>query len=123
MPAARRDLSLAVPDTLDAELLGDRSAPSSAPTPARSNRSSCCPRPPIIDLTEPARARLGMNPAQKNILLRLILRDLEHTLSSGQANRLRDLVYAGLHVGSAAQWATARAESRAAALTKAAAAQ
>lgn len=61
--------------------------------------------------------RLGMSPEHKNVLLRLIFRDLDRTLSSAQANRLRDLVYAGLHVGSAAQWASDPRESTAAALS------
>lgn len=107
MPAARRDLSVAVPDTLDAELLGDR-VRTILGTDARAvEQVIVLFETAYADLPEPARARLGMNPRHKNILLRLTLRDLERTLSSAQANRLRDLVYAGLHVGSATQWATA----------------
>jgi phenylalanyl-tRNA synthetase alpha chain len=63
---------------------------------------------PYADLPQPARDRLGMSPDQKNVLLRLVLRDLERTLSSEDANRIRDKVYGGVHAGSVAQWATAR---------------
>ncbi|MGH3875340.1 MAG: hypothetical protein ACRDSR_28240 [Pseudonocardiaceae bacterium] len=110
MPAARRDLSVAVPDTLDAELLGDR-VRTILGTDARAvEEVAILSQTAYADLPEPARARLGMSPGQHNVLLRLVFRDLERTLNSAQANRLRDLVYAGLHVGSAAQWTTDRRE-------------
>lgn len=123
MPATRRDLSLAVPDTLDAELLGDRVRTILGTDALAVEQVVVLSETAYADLPEPAQARLGMNPGHKNILLRLILRDLERTLSSAQANRLRDRVYAGLHVGSATQWATDRRAPTAAAVTKAAAAQ
>jgi len=106
MPAARRDLSLAVPDTLDAELLGDRVRTILGTDALAVEQVIVLSETAYADLPEPARTRLGMNPEHKNILLRLLLRDLEHTLSSAQANRLRDLIYAGLHLGSATHWAT-----------------
>jgi phenylalanyl-tRNA synthetase alpha chain len=120
MPAARRDLSLAVPDTLDAELLGDRVRTILGTKALAVEEIIVLSETAYLDLPEPARARLGMSPGHKNVLLRLIFRDLNRTLSSAQANQLRDLVYAGLHVGSATQWARHPRESRAAALTKAA---
>jgi phenylalanyl-tRNA synthetase alpha chain len=52
-----------------------------------------------------ARARLGLRPGQKNVLLRLVLRAPERTLTAPEANRLRDAVYAALHQGTAHQWA------------------
>jgi phenylalanyl-tRNA synthetase alpha chain len=119
MPAARRDLSLAVPNTLDTELLGDQ-VRTILGTKARAvEQVIVLSETAYIDLPEPARARLGISPEHKNILLRLILRDLDRTLTSTRANRLRDLVYAGLHVGSATQWASDPRGSGAAALTKA----
>jgi phenylalanyl-tRNA synthetase alpha chain len=120
MPAARRDLSVAVPDTLDAELLGDRIRTILGTEALTVEEVVVLSETAYVDLPKPARARLGMSPGHKNVLLRLVLRDLDRTLSSAQANRLRDLVYAGLHVGSAAQWASDPGESTAAALTKAA---
>ncbi len=117
MPAARRDLSVAVPDALDAELLGDRVRTILGTKALAVEEVIVLSETPYADLPEPARARLGMSPEHKNVLLRLIFRDLDRTLSSAQANRLRDLVYAGLHVGSAAQWAFDPRESTAAALS------
>jgi phenylalanyl-tRNA synthetase alpha chain len=53
-----------------------------------------------------ARTRLGIAPGQRNLLVRLVLRPLDRTLTDAEANRLRDRVYAALHEGSVAQWAT-----------------
>ena len=49
--------------------------------------------------------RLGIGPHQKNVLVRVVLRHLERTLTDKEANRLRDRIYAALHQGSAHQWA------------------
>ena len=118
MPAARRDLSVAVPDTLDAELLGDRVRTILGTEALAVEEVVVVSETAYVDLPEPARTRLRMSPEHKNVLLRLVLRDLDRTLSSPQANRLRDLVYAGLHVGTPAQWASVPGKSPAAALTK-----
>jgi phenylalanyl-tRNA synthetase alpha chain len=40
------------------------------------------------------------------VLLRLVIRDLERTLTSAEANELRDAVYAVLHQGSVKTWAS-----------------
>lgn len=61
-----------------------------------------------LDLPPAARARLGISSHQKNVLLRLVIRDLERTLTSGEANQLRDDVYAAVHEGSVKSWACAR---------------
>ncbi len=60
-------------------------------------------------LPEAARQRIGLHAGQKNLLLRLVLRDLDRTLTSAEANALRDRVYAGLHEGTAHQRTTGRA--------------
>jgi phenylalanyl-tRNA synthetase alpha chain len=62
---------------------------------------------PYHRLPPQAVARLGIRPGQKNVLVRVVLRHLERTLTDEQANRMRDRVYAALHRGSAHQW-TAR---------------
>jgi phenylalanyl-tRNA synthetase alpha chain len=43
---------------------------------------------------------LGLRPGQKNVLLRLVLRHPDRTLTAREANDLRDRVYASLHEGS-----------------------
>jgi hypothetical protein len=41
-----------------------------------------------------------------NVLLRVVLRHLERSLTAAEANAVRDRIYAGLHEGTAYQWAS-----------------
>jgi phenylalanyl-tRNA synthetase alpha chain len=107
MPATARDLSLAVADQLDAELLGDRVRDLLGPDAEAVEEVAVLAETGHDDLPEAARRRMGLAPGQKNVLLRLVLRDLRRTLSTSEANALRDRVYAGLHEGSAHEWASA----------------
>jgi phenylalanyl-tRNA synthetase alpha chain len=49
--------------------------------------------------------RLGISPGQKNVLLRVVLRALDRTLTHDECNTLRDTLYAALHRGTAWEWA------------------
>jgi phenylalanyl-tRNA synthetase alpha chain len=105
MPPTHRDLSLAVAGSLDAELLGDQvrdllgtDADAVEAVEVRSETA-------YQHLPPSARDRMGMRPDQKNILLRVVLRHPSRTLTADQANELRDRLYAGLHAGSAYEWA------------------
>jgi phenylalanyl-tRNA synthetase alpha chain len=106
MPAVHRDLSLAVAADLDADLLGDRVRALLGPDAAAVEAITIRSETGYADLPESARQRMGVRPGQKNVLLRVVLRDLSRTLTSGEANALRDRVYAGLHEGSAHEWTT-----------------
>jgi len=61
---------------------------------------------PYAQLPPSAIARMGMTPDQKNVLVRIVLRHLERTLTDGEANELRDRIYAALHRGSRHEWAS-----------------
>ena len=63
-------------------------------------------RTPASALSELARARIGLGEEQENVLLRVVLRAVDRTLTHAECNRLRDAVYAAVHEGSAAQWAS-----------------
>jgi phenylalanyl-tRNA synthetase alpha chain len=105
-PAIQRDLSIAVPLAATAEELGDRVR---AVLGARSDaleEISVIAETSWLDLSVAARRRLGMSATQKNVLLRLVIRDVACTLTSAQANELRDEVYGALHEGSVATWAS-----------------
>lgn len=104
MPPARRDLSLAVAEELDAELLGDRVRRALGPEAAAVEEVAVLSETRYGDLPAAARDRMGMRPGQKNVLLRVVLRDLSRTLTAEQANALRDRVYAALHEGAAGEW-------------------
>ena len=54
---------------------------------------------PCADLPDVARQRLGCNPSQKNVLVRITLRDLERSITNDEANRLYGQVYARVNKG------------------------
>jgi phenylalanyl-tRNA synthetase alpha chain len=105
MPAITRDLSVAVPDDDDEETLGDRVRD------ALGADASCVEEVRVLSATAyphlPASAigRLGATPGQQNLLVRVVLRDLETTLTNQAANSLRDRIYHALHQGTEYQWA------------------
>lgn len=104
-PPIRRDLSIAVREAATAEELGDRVRE------ALGARARDVEAVDVLDetagesLPPAARARLGLRPGQKNVLLRVVLRSPERTLTDPEANGLRDAVYAALHEGDVHHWA------------------
>ncbi len=54
---------------------------------------------PGADLPEIARHRLGWQPGQKNVLVRVVLRHAERTMTRDEANALRERVVDALHEG------------------------
>jgi phenylalanyl-tRNA synthetase alpha chain len=105
-PPIYRDLSVAVADEANAEELGDQVRSSLAAASASIESVEVLAETSYLDLSLAARRRLGITPRQKNVLLRLVIRDLERTLTSAEANELRDAVYAALHRGSVKTWAS-----------------
>jgi phenylalanyl-tRNA synthetase alpha chain len=105
MPAITRDLSVAVCDGEDEETLGDRVRD------ALGADTGCVEEVRVLSATAyeqlPASAisRLRARPGQKNLLVRVVLRDLEKTLTNETANALRDRIYRALHQGTEYQWA------------------
>ncbi|PZF80164.1 PheS-related mystery ligase SrmL [Jiangella anatolica] len=99
LPPARRDLSVAVPAGSDAELLGDRVREALGPDADLVEEVAVLSTTPYADLPDAARDRLGIRPGQENVLLRLVLRPVDRTLTSEEANVLRDRVYTALHSG------------------------
>lgn len=106
MPAATRDLSIAVGEDVDEELLGDRVRQILGPAATALEEVVILGQTGYIDLPASARRRMGMRPSQKNVLLRLVIRDLSRTLTATEANGIRDRVYAGLHEGTEHEWST-----------------
>jgi phenylalanyl-tRNA synthetase alpha chain len=106
MPAIRRDLSIAVEaDDLN-EHLGDRVRDALGDDASSVEEVTVVSETPWDALPPPARTRLGAKVGQKNVLLRIVLRDLGRTLTDNQANHLRDRIYRALHRGSVFQWAS-----------------
>ena len=105
MPPITRDLSVAVWQDDGEETLGDRVRD------ALGADTSCVEEIRVLSATAypqlPAAAigRLGAKPGQNNLLVRVVLRDLEQTLTNQAANALRDRIYRALHQGTEYQWA------------------
>jgi phenylalanyl-tRNA synthetase alpha chain len=110
-PPVRRDLSIAVAAETTAEELGDRVRA------ALGDRADAVEAIEVLaetlgeDLPEHAAERLGLQPGQKNVLLRVVLRHPTKTLSDPEANGLRDAVYAAVHEGTEWTWAVADRKS------------
>jgi len=105
MPAITRDLSVAVTDGHDDETLGDRVRE------ALGADARCVEEVRVLSATgyeqlpAPAIRRLGVRPGQQNLLVRVVLRDLDTTLTNEKANLLRNRIYRALHEGTVHQWA------------------
>ncbi|UTV28445.1 PheS-related mystery ligase SrmL [Photobacterium atrarenae] len=99
MPSITRDLSLVVSKEMDEEQIGDLIR-SDYQQQGAIEALNVVEETPYEALPEGARKRLAIQPEQKNVLLRLVIRDMEQTLTSEQANQIRNQVYQLLHQGS-----------------------
>ncbi len=107
LPPVRRDLSVAWPAEvpLDDELLGERVRDVLGDESTAVEEVGILSRTPYSRLPEQARERLGMRPGQVNLLVRLVIRHCDRTLTAAEANAIRDRVYGALHASDRHQWA------------------
>jgi phenylalanyl-tRNA synthetase alpha chain len=98
-PPIRRDLSVCVDGDLTEEELGDKIRESMRDQLDRLESVDALSETPYDQLPPQAHARMGMRPGQKNVLLRIIIRDHARTLTSAEANEIRDTVYKVIHQG------------------------
>ncbi len=106
MPPIRRDISVAVDVDDLAEDLGDRVRDALGDDAACVESVEILQETPCATLPAQALARLGARTNQKNLLVKVVLRYLEKTLTDRDANILRDRIYAAIHQGTVHQWAT-----------------
>ena len=99
LPASRRDISVVVAEDEDAETLGDRIRTALGPDADIVESVEVRSRSRYDDLPDATRARLGIRPGQVNVVLRVVLRPLDRTLTSAQANGIRNTVYRAVHDG------------------------
>jgi phenylalanyl-tRNA synthetase alpha chain len=104
-PPVVRDLSVAVDAGDEVEALGDRVRDALGEAADVVEEVAVLSETPYGDLPESAVMRMGMRPGQKNVLVRLVLRHLDRTLTDAEANTTRDRVYAAIHRGDADEWA------------------
>jgi phenylalanyl-tRNA synthetase alpha chain len=105
MPPVTRDVSVAVDAAEDEETLGDRVREALGADAPCVEEVRVLAATPYARLPGPAARRLGARPGQQNLLVRVVLRDLEKTLTNEAANRLRDRIYLAIHQGTQYQWA------------------
>lgn len=98
-PPIARDLSIAVAHDDDSELIGDRVRDALADDADAVEAVEVLSETPGSALPAVAVERLGLQPGQKNVLVRVVLRHPERSLTRDEANVLRDRVYTALHRG------------------------
>ena len=101
MPPVRRDLSVVVDASADVspEVLGDKVRDALGPDADAAESLDVLGETAYDDLPPAARERLQLTPGQRNLLVRLVLRPVDRTLTDAEANVLRDKVYRALHEG------------------------
>jgi len=104
-PPIRRDLSIVVPDADTPEDLGDRVRLALGDDASSVEAVEVRAETRHRELPREAAKRLAIEPGEKNVLVRVVLRDLERTLTNDEANLLRDRIYAALHRGRVHEWA------------------
>jgi phenylalanyl-tRNA synthetase alpha chain len=106
LPAVDRDLSLVLDGDDTLEDLGDRVRAALGERAEEVEAVTVLSETPHDALPPAARARLGIAPGQRNVLLRVVLRALDRTLTHAECNALRDAIYAALHRGTVWHWAS-----------------
>lgn len=112
-PAIRRDLSIAVDGAEDTETLGGKVREALGADADAVEDVAILSSTPCAELPAQARARLGARLEQHNLLVRVVLRRLDCSITDREANELRDRIYARLHAGERHQWAGAAVSAQA----------
>ncbi|RWZ67760.1 hypothetical protein ELQ92_00330 [Labedella populi] len=99
LPASRRDISVVLAAEEDEETLGDRIRTALGDDADVIESVHVLGRTPHEELPEAARTRLGTRGGQVNLLLRIVLRPIDRTLTSDQANAIRNRIYLAVHEG------------------------
>lgn len=97
LPAARRDISVVVADDEDEETVGDCIRSALGPDAEVIESVELLSRTPYEALPVGAQHRLGMRPGQANMLLRIMLRPIDRTLTAREANTIRNEIYRAVH--------------------------
>ena len=103
MPPMVRDLSLVCAGDVDVEVLGDAARTALGAGAEVLASLEVLALTPARDLPAAAVNRLGIANDQANVLLRVTLQSLDRTLTTAEANVIRDRVYTALHEGPVAE--------------------
>ena len=99
MPAVTRDLSIVVDNEMDNDLIGDKVKNALLDKADIIEDVKILSETPYENLPPQAIERLGISKGQKNILLRVVLRALDRTMTNEECNEYRDQIYLALHKG------------------------
>ena len=98
-PPVQRDMSVAVDVDTTGEDLGDLVREALGEEADSVEAIEILSETPARDLPETAARRLGISHGQKNVLVRVVLRNLDRTLTRVEANVLRDRIFTTIHEG------------------------
>jgi phenylalanyl-tRNA synthetase alpha chain len=98
-PAIKRDLSYSVPHGYVEEDISDDIRQALGDTLDTLESVEVLSETPYTELPENIRVRLGCQPSQKNVLVRITLRHLERSLTNKEANRIYETIYAKVNKG------------------------
>lgn len=99
LPATRRDISVVLAADEDEETLGDRIRIALGDDADVIESIAVLGRTAHEDLADAACTRLGTQEGQVNLLLRIVLRPIDRTLTADQANAIRNAIYRAVHEG------------------------
>jgi phenylalanyl-tRNA synthetase alpha chain len=99
LPPVTRDLSVVIESGTAEESIGDTIRNSLGDAVDDIESIELRSRTSYAELPPAARERLGLTDQQENVLIRLVLRPLQHTLTDEQANAIRNQVYRAIHRG------------------------
>jgi phenylalanyl-tRNA synthetase alpha chain len=97
LPPVLRDISIATRADANAEVLGDRIRVALGADAELVEELTILSTTQYDALPPAARECLGIRPGQVNLLVRLILRPVDRTMTSDDANTLRERIYSALH--------------------------
>ncbi|MFF0991411.1 PheS-related mystery ligase SrmL [Kocuria nitroreducens] len=99
LPGTRRDISVVLNDSEDGETVGDRVRTALGEDADLIEAVDVLSLTRYEELPAGARDRLGIDAGQSNALIRIHIRPLVRTITSAEANGLRNKVYLALHEG------------------------
>jgi phenylalanyl-tRNA synthetase alpha chain len=98
MPPVKRDISIIIDEDDDTETIGDM-VRLALPNNEMIEEVSILSETHYKDLPQAARDRMKVQPNQKNLLIRIVLRSLERTLTGEECNDYRNAIYDAVHQG------------------------
>lgn len=105
MPPVTRDISIAVDEGDMDEDIGDIVREALGDNAEVVEMIEILSETPYNKLPPQAIERLGIQKGQKNVLVRIVLRSLERTLTHDECNAYRNAIYKAVHKGNVWHWA------------------